>query len=533
MMPGGVFHVKHRGWSPPRGGAFHVKRGSGRGLLGIDVGTSGLKALLLSPSGRLAGSVTETYPLEVPRPGWAQQDPGLWWTACRRAVRKLLSQSGLPASGVVGVGLTGQMHGSVFLDGAGRVLTPALLWCDQRTAAECDEITRRVGGRGALLRYTFNPALTGFTAPKILWVKRHLPQVFRKTTRVLLPKDFLRFCLTGAFASDVSDASGTLLFDVGARRWSLPVLKALGLPRSWFPDALEGPQITGRVSRAAAGATGLLEGTPVVAGGGDQAAGAVGCGVVEPGVVSATLGTSGVVFAACALPRRVPDGRLHLFCSAVTGGWHLMGVMLSAGGALRWLRDELGRAVVPGTPPGADPYDRMCREAARVPAGAEGLLFLPYLTGERTPHADPHARGVFFGLSLKHSAAHLTRAVLEGVAYGMRDSLELIREMGVRVSRLRLSGGGARNPLWCTIQASVYGEPGARLTREEGPAMGAAMLAGIGTGVFRDYRHAVRICVAEKDRFTPRPHLVKAYARGYRIYRRLYPALKPLFPELA
>ena len=503
-------------------------------LLGVDVGTSGLKTILLSPTGRLLGSVTETYPLDVPRPGWAQQDPGLWWDACRRAIRRLLDSGTVKSSGIAAVGLTGQMHGSVFLGNRGQVLAPALLWCDQRTSEECGLITRLVGGRRALLRLTFNPALTGFTAPKILWVKRHLPHVFREIAKVLLPKDYVRYCLTGGFASDVSDASGTLLFDVRGRRWSQPVLKALGLPRNWFPDALESPEITGRISREAARATGLVAGTPVVAGGGDQAAGAIGCGVVEPGVVSATLGTSGVVFAACRLPAEGPDGRLHLFCSAVRGGWHLMGVMLSAGGALRWMRDELGAAVFPaGGPRGADPYDVMCREAAKVPAGSEGLMFLPYLTGERTPHADPHARGVFFGLSLKHGAAHMTRAVLEGVAYGMRDSLELIRGMGVRVSKVRLSGGGARNPLWCRIQASVYGAVGARLTREEGPAMGAAMLAGLGAKVFTDYAHACRACVAERDRFRPDRRLMKIYSGGYRLYRELYPALRQVFPRIS
>ena len=309
------------------------------------------------------------------------------------------------------------------------------------------------------------------------------------------------------------------------------MLKALKLPRGWLPDTLESSEIAGQISRGAAQATGLLEGTPVVAGGGDQAAGAVGCGIVQPGVVSASMGTSGVIFAASGRPERVPDGRLHLFCSAVKGGWHLMGVTLSAGGALRWLRDELGGAVVPHTKSRtADPYDLMCREAARVPAGAEGLVFLPYLTGERTPHADPLARGVFFGLSLRHGARHMTRAVLEGVAYGLRDSLELITELGVPVSRVRLSGGGARNRLWCQIQTDVYGKTGARLTREEGPAMGAAILAGIGLGVFRDYGQAMRICVSEKDCFRPSQALEQVYDRGYRLYRKLYPALRPLFP---
>ena len=502
-----------------------MKRGGGV-LLGVDVGTSGLKALALGSDGRVLGSVTVAYPLEVPRPGWAQQDPELWWKGCVAAVRKLARTVG--GGRISGVGLTGQMHGSVFLDGHNQVLTPALLWCDQRTAAECDEINRLVGGPANLLRLTFNPALTGFTAPKILWVRRHLPQVYRKTEKVLLPKDFIRLRLTGAYASDVADSSGTLLFDVRRRIWSEPMLKALRLPRRWFPEALEGCEVTGRITAEAGRLTGLLAGTPVVAGGGDQAAGAIGCGVIRPGVVSASLGTSGVVFAACDLPRRVPDGRLHLFCSSVKGGWHLMGVMLAAGGALRWYRDVLGPSVIPSGTRG-DPYDAICREAAKVPAGAEGLVFLPYLTGERTPHADPFARGVFFGLSLKHGAAHLARAVLEGVAYGMRDSVELIRGMGVEVSQIRLSSGGARNPFWCRIQAATYGATGVRLVREEGPAMGAAMLAGIGTSVFRDYAHAVKVCVRERDRFQPDPGLRRAADAGYRIFHDLYPALKQAY----
>ncbi len=519
---------------PPRevsretgGWGFHVAH---KGLLlGADVGTSGLKALLLTPGGRLVASVTESYPLSIPRPGWAEQDPARWWAAFGRATRRLLAASRTPASAIAGVGLTGQMHGSVFLDAAGRVLSPALLWCDQRTSAECAEITRRVGGPAALLRYTMNPALTGFTAPKILWIRRHLPHVYRKIAKVLLPKDFVRFRLTGGFATDVSDASGTLLLDVRGRRWSQPVLKALAIPAAWMPPVFEGCEITGRVSADGARATGLLAGTPVVAGGGDQAAGAIGCGVIGPGVVSASLGTSGVVFAACDLPRRLPDGRLHLFCSAVKGGWHLMGVMLSAGGALRWFRDAFGAAALVPRGWKGDPYDAIHRAASRITPGAEGLTFLPYLTGERTPHADPHARGVFFGLSLRHGAAEMARAVLEGVTFGMRDSVELIRGMGVRVEQIRLSGGGAKNPHWCRLQATIYGATGVRLTREEGPALGAAMLAGIGTGVYADYPAATRACIAIRDRFTPVVRDRAELERAYRRYRDLYPAVRAQF----
>ncbi len=499
-------------------------------LLGIDVGTSGLKALLLASNGRLLGSSLETYPLDIPRPGWAQQDPALWWKACVRAIRRLLEKNRVSPASIAAVGLTGQMHGSVFLDSRGRVLCPALLWCDQRTSAECADINSAVGGPSQLLRLAFNPALTGFTAPKILWVRKHLRQVYRATAKILLPKDFVRYQLTGSFSSDVADASGTLLFDVKNRRWSQPLLKALKIPRALLPDVQESPEISGRVSPAASRATGLPAGTPVIAGAGDQAAGGLGCGIIQPGLVSATLGTSGVVFAACDLPKHTPDGRLHLFCSAVRGGWHLMGVMLAAGGSFRWFRDELGRAVLAGRAASpADPYDLLCSAAARIPAGADGLVFLPYLTGERTPHADPHARGVFFGLSLKHSAAHLTRSVMEGITFGMRDSLELVRSMGVKVGKVRLSGGGARNPIWCEMQAAMYHATCARLKREEGPAMGSAILAGLGVGIFRSYQHATAVCVAEKDTFRPDSRNAAIYDRIYITYRRLYPALKPLF----
>ena len=503
-------------------------------MLGIDVGTSGLKALLLASSGDLLGTCMEFYPLCVPRPGWAEQDPNMWWSACVKAVKRLLAVSGIKPKAIAGVGLTGQMHGSVFLGAKGQVLSPALLWCDQRTVREAAEITRAAGGEKSLLEHTCNLAQTGFTAPKVLWVRRHLPQVFRATRKVLMPKDYVRYALTASLAADVSDASGTLLFDVHRRRWSAHMLKALKLDAELFPDALESCEVAGKISRAASRATGLLEGTPVVAGAGDQAAGAIGCGVIAPGVVSCTLGTSGVVFAACGRPKATPDGKLHLFCSAVKGGWHLMGVMLSAGGALRWLRDEVvGKSLVAGAMKGTDPYDLIVKAAEKVPAGSEGLIFLPYLTGERTPHADPFARGVFFGLSLKHSSAHLARCVMEGVAYGMKDSMELVKGMGVGIKGVRFSGGGARSPLWCRIQAAVYGAAGRRLKREEGPAMGAAILAGLGARVFSSLPGAVRTCVAERDEFRPCPRMKNVYRDGYRVYRRLYPALRGLFRDSA
>ncbi|MDO8836159.1 MAG: xylulokinase, partial [Vicinamibacterales bacterium] len=390
-------------------------------LLGIDVSTTATKALLCDERGEVVGVASREYPFDTPRPLWSEQAPALWWEAAVHSIRGVLAAAGVDAGDVAAVGLTGQMHGLVLLDGGGDVLRPAILWNDQRTGAECDEIRRRVGA-ARLIAVTGNDALTGFTAPKALWVRRHEPDVFERARHLLLPKDYVRLQLTGDYAMDVADGAGTLLMDVRARTWSDDVLTALGIPRAWMPPLFEGPAVTGRVTAAAAGATGLRAGTPVVAGGGDQAAQAVGVGAVREGIVALTLGTSGVVFAATSEPRIDPRGRLHAFCHAVPGRWHLMGVMLSAAGSLRWFRDT----IAPGTP-----YPDLLAPAADVPAGCEGLVFLPYLTGERTPYPDPHARGAFVGLTVRHTRAHLTRAVLEGVAFGLRDGFDLMRAAGM------------------------------------------------------------------------------------------------------
>ncbi len=471
-------------------------------LVGLDVGTTGVKALAVSPDGDVLGRAEQDYPLSTPQPGWSEQDPEDW---CRAAEAALDS---LAVSDLAGIGLSGQMHGLVALDERERVLRPAILWNDQRTAAECVEIEERLGLR-RLVELTGNRALPGFTAPKLLWLRRHEPEVNARIAHVLLPKDYVRLRLTGERASDVSDASGTLLFDVAGRRWSDEVVSALELPREWLPPALESPAVAGHTA----------DGIPVAAGAGDQAAGALGVGVDRPGPLSVVLGTSGVVFAALPGFAADPEGRAHSFCHAVPAGWHAMGVMLSAAGSLRWLRD----AVAPG-----ESFESLIAEAESWPPGAEGLLFLPYLAGERTPHADPNARGAFVGLTLRHGRGALVRAVLEGVAFGLRDSLELLQTLGVEPRVGRASGGGARSDLWLRIVASVLGIPLERAVAEEGAAYGAALLGGVAAGVFTDVHEAVAACVRVRDTIEPEPAWADAYAGGYRRYRALYPALRHL-----
>ena len=501
-------------------------------LLGIDVGTTGSKALLIDADGAVKASATTEYPMFIPQPLWAEQHPADWWAATGTSVRRVLDEGGVPPGQVAGVGLTGQMHGLVLLDGQGEVLRPCIMWNDQRTAAQCAAITQEVGAEN-VLRLTGNPVLPGFTAPKIVWVRQHEPEVYARVARVLLPKDYVRYRLTGGFFSEVSDASGTSMFDVGGRRWSEEMLDALGVPREWLPEVTESPVVSARVSARAAGETGLREGTPVVGGGGDQAAQAVGTGIIAEGVVSATLGTSGVVFAVSETYRVEPEGRLHAFCHAVPGTWHLMGVMLSAGGSFRWYRDALGdleRAQAEQA--GRDAYDLLTEAAAGVVPGCEGLLFLPYLSGERTPYPDPNARGVFFGLTLRHGKAHMTRAVLEGVSYGLRDSLELMRGLGLSIGQVRASGGGASSPLWRQILADVFDTPIVTVDVTEGAAYGAALLAGVGAGVYRSVAEACETAVRVTGRTEPGP-AVDVYADFYPRYRALYPALAPEFEALA
>jgi xylulokinase len=471
-------------------------------LVGLDVGTSGVKALAVSPSGEVVGRCEVGYEVSTPRRGWSEQDPEDWWQAASRAL------ADLAASDVAGIGLSGQMHGLVLLDADDRVLRPAILWNDQRTAAQCEEIESQVG-RGRLIRLTGNRALTGFTAPKILWVREHEPEVYGRVARVLLPKDYVRLRLCGAHATDASDASGTLLFDVAERQWSDEVLDALRLDRAWLPRVFESPEVSGHTP----------DGVPVAAGAGDQAAGAVGVGVDRPGPVSVALGTSGVVFAALDAFSADPEGRVHAFCHAVPGGWHAMGVMLSAAGSLRWLRDVAA--------PGVD-FGSLVDEASRWPPGADGLTFAPYLTGERTPHADPDIRGAFTGLDVRHDRGALVRAVLEGVAFGLRDSLDLVAGLGARPSVGRVSGGGARSELWLSIIASVLGIALERVAAEEGAAYGAALLGGVAGGVFANVGEAVASCVRPHGLVEPVAEWVDVYSAGLERYRALYPALRSL-----
>ncbi len=494
-----------------------------RYFLGIDVSTTGSKALLMDEKGQVKATASSPHTLQTPRPLWSEQDPEEWWRASGASIRSALQQAGVAGEQVAAVGLTGQMHGLVLLDEAGRVLRPAILWNDGRTQAQCDEIHRRVG-RERLIRVTGNVALTGFTAPKILWVQQNEPDVYARARHVLLPKDTIRYRLTGEYAMDKADGSGTILFDLGKRDWSGEMLASLDIPPGWMPPTYEGPEFTGKVTPAAAAETGLKAGTPVAAGGGDQAAQAVGVGAVEPGVVALTVGTSGVVFATTPSALVEPEGRLHAFCHALPGRWHFMGVMLSAAGSLQWYRDTLA--------PGMS-FDDLLKEAETVPAGSEGLQFLPYLSGERTPHPDPLARGAWVGLTLRHGRGHLTRAILEGVAFGLKDSFSLIEKAGLgEIRQVRASGGGTRSALWRQILASVLEAELVTVDNLEGAAFGAALLAGVAAGSWEDVPAACRT-VKISGASRPDPAQVEAYRRGYPLYRSLYPALKPGFEHMS
>ena len=488
-------------------------------VIGLDVSTTATKAILVDDSGEVGGVAVSEYGFDTPHPLWAEQDPVLWWDATVTAIGRLLAESGVKPSGVTAIGLTGQMHGSVLLDEHGEVVRPAILWNDQRTGAECDEIRRRVGPE-RLIQITGNDALTGFTAPKLVWVARNEPENWARVRQVMLPKDYVRYRLTDQYAVDVADGSGTILFDLAERTWSPEVLDALDLDPTLFPATFEGPEITGTVSSAAATATGLHPGTPVVAGGGDQSANAVGVGAVESGVVALSLGTSGVVFATTDGPAVEAGGRVHSFCHAVPGRWHMMGVMLSAAGSLRWLRD----AVAPDRS-----FDDLVSGAAEISAGCEGLLFLPYLTGERTPYPDPQARGAFVGLTIRHDLRHMTRAVLEGVAFGLRDGLDLMTDAGLEPpTEIRASGGGTRSPLWRQILADVLDAQLATVKTEEGAAYGAALLAAVGSGWLAGVDEACREMVTVEPAAAP-SHLRSVYQDAHALYRDLYPALSPTF----
>lgn len=496
-------------------------------LLGVDIGTSGTKVLAINETGKIAASTSAEYPLLTPRPLWAEQHPQDWWSATCICIRKIVET--IPPEQIVGIGLSGQMHGLVMLDDKNEVLRPAILWCDQRTQAQCDWITETVGA-STLIEETCNPVLTGFTAPKMVWARDNEPEVFSQARMHLLPKDYVRFKLTGEFATEVSDASGTSLLNVPKREWSTPVLDKLEIPIEHLPRVYESFEVSGKISRDGAAATGLKEGTPVVGGGGDQAAGAVGNGIVQSGVISVTTGTSGVVFAFADSPAIDRALRVHTFCHAVPNKWHVMGVMLSAGGSLRWYRDALCISEMQvAQVMGIDPYELIAREADAAPAGSEGLLFLPYLTGERTPHPDPTARGGFIGLTVRHNKAHMARAVLEGVAFGLKDSLEILRTMNVSIGNVRASGGGARSSVWRQIQADIFGYPLSTMAADEGPALGVALLAGVGAGVYKTVEEACEAVVKITGTTSVNQQTSSTYQQYYDVYRALYPALKDQF----
>ncbi|HHX09046.1 MAG TPA: xylulokinase [Chloroflexi bacterium] len=492
-------------------------------FLGLDVSTTGSKALLIDQKGEVIGTASSAHMLSSPKPLWSEQDPGEWWQAVIKSVQTVIAQTQINSAEIEAVGLTGQMHGLVLLDEDGQVLRPAILWNDQRCQAQCDEIHSRIG-KERFIQISGNVALTGFTAPKILWVAENEPEVYARARHVLLPKDYIRYKLTGEFAMDKADGSGTVLFDIKTRDWSDEILASLDIPREWMPPTFEGPEITGLVSAEAAALTGLAQATPVMAGGGDQAAGAVGVGAVEPGIIGLTVGTSGVIFATTPSALVEPQGRLHAFCHAVPGLWHFMGVMLSAAGSLQWYRDSLA--------PEAS-FDQLLQEAEAVPAGSEGLLFLPYLSGERTPYPDPFARGAFIGLTLRHTRAHMTRAILEGVAFGLKDSFTLIRNAGLeQINQVRASGGGTKGALWCQILADVLESELVSVNTTEGAAFGAALLAGVGKGAWPDVVTACHENIHITGKTTPNPENFEVYQQAYQVYRELYPLLKNTFTKL-
>jgi len=489
-------------------------------FLGVDVGTSGVKAILVSPAGEVTAGATSPLSMSTPRPGWAEQDPEAWWTATIASIRLVIERNS-PAR-IAAVGISGQMHSSVFLDKSGRVIRPALLWCDGRTTAECTEITARAGGEERLRDWVRNPALEGFTLPKVLWLRNHEPDSFARLATVLLAKDYIRFRLTGVLSTEPSDASGTLMFDPALLRWSQEMLRAVGLPGALLPEVRGSAEVHGNVTGPSAEATGLEAGTPVVGGGSDNACGAAGVGAIEPGEAVASWGTSGTVLAPTAEPLVDPLLRAHTFCHVLPRMWFVMGVVLSAGGAFAWYRDLFARELAGS----ARADDLLTEEAAKVPPGAEGVTFLPYLQGERTPHRDASLRGAFLGLSQAHTRAHLTRAVLEGISFAMRESLAILQELGLSPSRLLLTGGGARNPFIRRLQAEVYGVPVSTVDREEGPAYGAALLAAVGAGVFPDLPAAVRATRSRGTIETPDPMRHEEYHVIYQRFRSSFPAAR-------
>ena len=501
-------------------------------LIGLDLGTTGAKAGIVDNSGNVLATGYIEYEISTPQPGWAEQDPRDWWEASTGAIRKVVKESGIDSASVCGIGLSGQMHGSVFLDSEKNVIRPCILWCDQRTAPQCKRITEQVGTKN-LSEWVANPALPGFTAPKVIWLRDNEPERYAAVRTLLLPKDYINLRLTGQQATDVSDASGTLLFDVRRRAWSADMVEALEIPAEWLPRAFESYEAIGTLTPEAAEATGLTAGTIVAAGGADNACGALGMGVISPGDVAVSIGTSGTVLAPAREPIADPDMRLHSFCHAIGGTWYLMGVMLSAGMSLRWFRDQLGepeRSLA--LQQDRDPYELLSRKAAEAPPGCEGLVFLPYLAGERTPHADPCARGAFFGLDLTKTRAHVVRSVMEGVVFGLNDSIEIMRELGVSLNNVVAGGGGARSELWKHMQADVFGIPIVTPRESDAAMLGAALLAGVASGMYASIEEACSAAVSYIERIDPSPANKESYGRAYSLFRSLYPTLKDIFREV-
>lgn len=501
-------------------------------LLGIDIGTSGTKTVLFHSDGNTISTSTEEYELYQPKAGWAEQRPEDWWQATVKSIRTVIRKSGVNSEDIKGIGLSGQMHGLVLLDKDNKVLRPSIIWADQRTSKECEQITSLIG-KERLIEITANPALTGFTASKIMWVKNNEPEIYEKAHKILLPKDYVRFMLTGEFATEVSDASGMQLLNVRERNWSGEVLEKLEIDKELLAPVYESQEVTGKVTREVAELTGLKEGTIVVGGAGDQAAGAIGNGIVKPGIVSSTIGTSGVVFAYTDKVTIDPLGRVHTFCHAVPNTWHVMGVTQGAGLSLKWFRDNFCSSEKEASKlMGVDPYELMTKEALNVQPGCEGLIYLPYLMGERTPHLDPYAKGVFFGLTPRHTKAHMLRAVMEGVSYSLKDCMEIIKELGIDVKEVRASGGGGRSPLWRQMQSDMFNSEVVTINSSEGPALGVALLAGVGAGIYSSVEEACDKVIARENLQTPIEENYNIYTKYYEAYKELYVSLEHNFKSL-
>ncbi len=502
-------------------------------IIGMDIGTTGIKSILMEYGGKILARDFTEYPLDFPQPGWAEQDPHDWWRATCASVRMLLSHAGVSAKKVDALSFSGQMHGLVCLDNNLQVLRPAILWCDQRTTRQCKSITRKIGSRN-LIKLVYNPALEGFTLPKLQWVRENEPSVYKRIHTILLPKDYVRFRLTGKVCMEVSDAAGTLMFDVAAKKWSESLLEQLGISAELLPPVFNSIDSGGEVTEEAAAETGLAPGTPVICGGADNACAAVGNGIIEPGLVAVSIGTSGTVIAPVKKVKLDEKGRIHFFNHAVPDMYYLMGVMQAAGLSLKWFRDtfaENERLVEMKT--GLNSYDLLTLQAEQTPPGAAGLLWLPYLQGERTPHLNAHARGVLFGLSASHTRAHIIRAVIEGVTFGLRDSLEIMKQSGVKIDQIRLTGGGAKSPFWQQVQADVFNHEVVTMNIDEGPAFGAALLAGVGTGVFSSFNDAAQKLIHIEKTISPIPENVRIYEKYYREYTSLYTSLKSAYKRMA